>query len=242
MKKQIVFFCICTFVCSLWAQTAQEYLMLGNNSYKNGDYNSAKESYQNAINKGGASAQLFFNMANTCAKLNKKGQALLYYMKALVEEPRLREAEANLKLFAKDNSIQLPDKSSVDMYLLELSEFEWIIVCVVAFWFTISLFLIPRMYVKRTSVYIFLGIIFAIVTATAVIGIVRCNNIANTAIALTDDVELRLSPTPNAPVESVVQEGTFANILKNKGNYIYVQAPSGKRGWTNKKEFVPICE
>ena len=242
MKKILQILTMCLLTLTLNAQTAQEYLMLGNSSYKKNNYAQAMQNYQNAINQGGNSAELYFNMANACAKLNKKGEALLYYMKAFVQQPRLREAEANLKLFAKDNGIKLPEKSAVEMYLLELSEFEWIIVTMVAFWIMVVLICIPRMYLKKISAYIFLAIIFAIITVVGTIGIVKCNNIRNTAIALTDDVALRLAPTPHAPISSTVQEGTFAKILKRNANFNYVQTPSGKTGWASTSEFAPIDE
>ena len=242
MKKITTILFACIFATLVWAQTAQEYLMLGNSAYQKGEYAQAKQDYQNAINEGGNSAELYFNIANASAKLNKKGEALLYYMRALVEQPRLREAEANLKLFAKDNGMKLPEKSSVEMYLLELSQFEWVILTAITFWIVIGLIFIPRMYIKKISVYIFLAIIFAIITVVGIIGIIKCNNINNTAIALNDDVALRLSPTPNAPISSTIQEGTFARVLKYKDNYIYVRTSSGKVGWAEKTQLTPINE
>ena len=70
--------------------------------------------------------------------------------------------------------------------------------------------------------------------------IVRWQNINNTAIALSDDVALRISPTSHAPVVSTVHEGIFAKILSKKNNFIYVLTPSGKRGWASTTEFSPI--
>ncbi len=224
------------------AQTAQEYLMLGNSAYERGDYADAKENYQNAINEGGNSAELYFNMANTSAKLNQKGNAVLYYMKALVQQPRMREAEANLKLFAKDNGIQLPEKSSIEMYMLELSQYEWIILTVISFWIAIAFIFIPRMYFKKISAYIFLALIFIVITIVGFFGIIKCNDIKNTAIALTDDVALRLSPTLHAPVDTTVHEGTFAKILKRHNDFVYVQTKSGKKGWASTATFAPIDE
>lgn len=46
--------------------------------------------------------------------------------------------------------------------------------------------------------------------------IVRWQNINNTAIALSDDIALRISPTSHAPVVSTVHEGIFAKILSKK--------------------------
>ncbi len=224
------------------AQTAQEYMQLGNQAYEKQDFTQAKEFYTDAIKAGGKSAELYFNLANTNAKLGKKGEALLYYAKANVVAPRLREAEANLKIFAKDNAINIPQKNAVEIYLLELSMYEWILIAFASFWFVVLFLVVPPLYNKQNSVSIFASLIFIVILSIGIYGIVRWQNINNTAIALSDDVALRISPTSHAPVVSTVHEGIFAKILSKKNNFIYVLTPSGKRGWASTAEFSPIQE
>ncbi len=240
MKKIFFAFLCVTLTSSLWAQTAQEHLMLGNSAYQKNDFSQAVAHYNDAIKVGGNSAELYFNLANANAKIGKKGDALLYYMKANTQQPRLREAEANLKLFAKDNGIHLPEKTSVDLYLLELSSYELSLIAFVAFWVSVLLIFIPPMYQKRNSAYSFLSIIFAIATIIAFYGIAKWNAIDNIAVARSDDVALRLSPTEHAPISAIVQEGTFAKVLNRNNNFVYVQTPSGKKGWVNIDKMTPI--
>ena len=243
MKKLFLSLCMVSVICcKLFAQTAQEYLQLGNNAYEKQNYAQAKEYYQESIKAGGKSAELYFNLANTNAKLGKKGEALLYYAKANVKAPRLREAEANLKIYAKDNAVNIPEKNAVEIYLFELSLYEWVIVCFVAFWGAVLFIFIPPLYDKRTAVSTFASLIFVIILSLAIYGIVRWKNVNNTAIALKDDVALRVSPTSHAPVVSTVHEGVFAKILNRNNNFIYVLTPSGKSGWAETSEFAPITE
>ena len=240
MKKLFFAIFIAMLSVSIRAQTAQEYLMLGNQAYEKGDFSQAAENYNEAIKKGGNSAELYFNLANTNAKLGKKGDALLYYMKANVQQPRLREAEANLKLFAKDNDIPLPEKTAVELYLLELSDYELILIAFSAFWISVLLIFVPSMYQKRNSAYTFLAIIFAVIMMTSFYGTAKWYSIRNMAVARSDDVSLRLSPTSNAPVASIVHEGTIAKVISKKGNFVYVNTPSGKKGWANIEKMTPI--
>ena len=65
---------------------------------------------------------------------------------------------------------------------------------------------------------------------------------ANSAVSIKQDVPLRLSPTPDAPVASIVAEGQTATIKARHNNYIYVETPNGKRGWSEIKDFVPVVE
>ncbi len=240
MKKIISAVFITLFASFGGAQTAQECLMLGNQAYGKGDFSQAVEHYNEAVKKGGNSAELYFNLANANAKLGKKGDALLYYIKANVQQPRLREAEANLKLFAKDNDIQLPEKTAVELYLLELSDYELILIAFVAFWISILLIFIPPMYQKKNSAYIFLAIISVIITIASFYGTIKWQSIRNMAVARTDDVALRLSPTEHSPVASVVHEGTIAKIESSKDDFVYVITPSGKKGWANIDKMTPI--
>lgn len=172
--------------------------------------------------------------------MGKKGEALLYYAKANVVAPRLREAEANLKIFAKDNAINITQKNVVEIYLLELSMYEWILIAFASFWFVVLFLVVPPLYNKQNSVSIFVSLIFIVILSIGIYGIVRWQNINNTAIALSDDVALRISPTSHAPVVSTVHEGIFAKILSKKNNFIYALTPSGKRGWASTTEFSPI--
>ena len=95
------------------AQTADEFFMLGNNAYKNGDYARACENYENAAKAAQPTAELYYNLANTNAKLGNKGAALLNYYRAIYQNPRMPEAHANLEMFAKDTATDLPQKSKV---------------------------------------------------------------------------------------------------------------------------------
>ena len=104
----------------LQAQTADEYFMLGNNAYASGDFARAKENYMSA-DKEKSAAEISYNLANTCAKLGDKGEAMLHYMRALYQNPRMREAEANMSVFAKDNSLETPDGIFTLPFFAELS-------------------------------------------------------------------------------------------------------------------------
>ncbi len=222
------------------AQTAQEYLQLGNRAYKENNFQQAVSHYNDAVKAGGNSAELYFNLANANAKVGKKGNALLYYMKANAQQPRLREAEANLKLFAKDNGIHLPEKTAVELYLLELSSYELSIIAFVAFWISILFICIPTMYQKRNSAYTFLAILLAGLASIAFYGIIKWNAISNIAVARDDDTALRISPTEHAPISGIVHEGSFAKVKNKKGNFVYVETASGKKGWANIEKMTPI--
>lgn len=227
---------------SLFAQTADEFFMLGNNAYKKGDYKIALENYTSAIKGGARGAELYYNAANACAKLGENSRAQLYYLRALMHNPRMREAHANLEILAKDSSIDLPEKTITQSTLTELSQTEWAILGVVSFWIVVLLILLPPLYGKRGAAFIFLTIVFVLVLCFSVAGVINWNIFANRAVAIGEESVLRISPTPDAPVASVVADGQIVDTSKRRGDFIYVTAPNGKRGWASLTQFEPIAE
>ena len=239
--KHLITAIIATLACfALSAQTADEFLMLANGAYKKGDFKRAAEYYAEAISNGGNSAELYFNAANADAKIGKKGGALLFYLKSHIKNPRLREAEANLKIFAEDNGIPIPRKTPSELYLTELSQREWIFAATAFFWLAVLAGFAPKMFGVKSQAYTFAAVIFAVFMIVSLVGIAKWRELKWSAVALKDDVALRLSPVANAPIDSTVQEGAIAKIKTAHGNFIYVETPSGKRGWADTAEFAPL--
>lgn len=224
------------------AQTAEEFFMLGNSAYKSGDYKKAVECYESAINQKLDSAEVRYNLANALAKLDKKGEALLNYKRAIFDSPRMREASANLQMFAKDNSLDDGSSNFATQLIAELSEAEWTTGAFIAFWGAVLMLYIPPLFGRRTTATIFISILFVAIFMMSVFSISNWRAYANSAVSIKQDVPLRLSPTPDAPVASIVAEGQTATIKARHNNYIYVETPNGKRGWSEIKDFVPVVE
>lgn len=224
------------------AQTAQEYFMLGNNAYKAGDYQRAAENYESALKNGFVSAELYYNLANSFAKLDKKAHALLNYKRAVYHAPRMREASANLEMFAKDNSLDSGLSKFKTSLTAELSNSEWATVGFVSFWGAVILLFIPPLFGKRTMSTIFLAIVCVSFFVVALLSVNDWLSYGRTAVAVKSDIPLTVSPTKTAPVLSIVDEGQSAAIKKKRGEFIYVETQNGKKGWTSKSDFVPVVE
>ncbi|MBE6411076.1 MAG: tetratricopeptide repeat protein [Opitutales bacterium] len=226
----------------LQAQTAHEFFMLGNNAYKSGDYKKAVECYESAIEQKFDSAELHYNLANALSKLDKKGEALLNYKRAIFNSPRMREAVANLQMFAKDNSLDDGFGNFATPLIAELSDTEWTTIAFIAFWGAVLMFFIPPLFARRTTATTFIVILFVAIFAVSVFSISNWKAYENSAVSIKQDVPLRLSPTPDAPISSIIAEGQTASIEARHGDYIYVETQNGKRGWSSIKDFIPIVQ
>lgn len=67
--------------------------------YAKGDYRQAADAYLSLLSSEGASAPLYFNLANACAQSNEMGKAILYYSRAARLDPGNDEIINNLKYF-----------------------------------------------------------------------------------------------------------------------------------------------
>ncbi|MBU2572764.1 MAG: hypothetical protein KKH28_01635 [Elusimicrobia bacterium] len=91
---------------ALWgAQGAAAYdrsvLAEYNDMYKNGNYQSALDGYLDMISKEPANPYAFYNAGNAYFRMNKPGQAILYYSKAWRLDPRNPDIRANLEFALK---------------------------------------------------------------------------------------------------------------------------------------------
>ena len=237
---KLIFATLALMPAYLGGQTAQEFFMMGNNAYKAQDYARAKENYLESQKGGMADSDLLFNLANTHAKLGEKSQAQLAYMKALYRNPRMREAEANLAILAKDASLELPSKDGAASFCYELSEYEWTIIAFVSFWLMAIFVFVPPLYFKKSAVWTFLALACTIVMLTAIAGIYNWRTYASTAIAMSDDTPLLVSPASNAPITARMAEGQIAAVKKRFGDFMYVEAPSGKCGWAKRGKMLTV--
>ncbi|MCX6358105.1 MAG: tetratricopeptide repeat protein, partial [Candidatus Aureabacteria bacterium] len=68
-----------------------------NRLYESGDYEGARAEYERLLSIGYAGSNLYYNLGNACCKLDQKGPAILYYMKALRLRPRDQDIKSNLE-------------------------------------------------------------------------------------------------------------------------------------------------
>ena len=67
--------------------------------YNKGEYSKAIENYEQILEGGEHSPELYFNLANCHYKLNHIGPSIYYYEKALLLNPDDGEIKNNLKYF-----------------------------------------------------------------------------------------------------------------------------------------------
>ncbi|MBO4774326.1 MAG: tetratricopeptide repeat protein, partial [Bacteroidales bacterium] len=67
-----------------------------NDAYRRKDYGTAVSLYEKLIANEAVSADLYYNMGNACYRLNRLGEALLWYERALRLQPSNADIRANI--------------------------------------------------------------------------------------------------------------------------------------------------
>lgn len=96
MKRFLFWICVASTI--VLADENCKTLYRGAAAYKAGDYASAVENWQNCIDNGFQSGDLFYNLGNAYFREGRLGQAILNYEKALRSLPTDDDVLYNLKL------------------------------------------------------------------------------------------------------------------------------------------------
>src|SRR5690554_3204692 len=104
MKKAL--YILMFFVHSLLFAQVQEAFELGNNSYKEGDYEAAVKQWESILDDSLHSSELYYNLGNVHLKLNNIGESIYYYEKALQLAPGDRDTKNNLR-FAQNQLVDV---------------------------------------------------------------------------------------------------------------------------------------
>lgn len=220
------------FACSLgaFAQNATEYFSLGVNAYSKGDYASAKEFFAKSLEKA-ETPQGNYNLANACLKLGENGLAKAYYMRALYEMPRFREAQSNLNSLNKKMGFDEFSFSRYDEFLNELSYNEWVAIAAISVWGAIFLLVVLPLMRKSAAWQIFLGIILLLLFLVSAYGAFYWREYLNCVVAVGGEPVLTLSPANESPVVATLKEGQIARIAAQNNGFILIEANGGKKGW-----------
>lgn len=238
--KLIIFFALAaSFALPAGAQTAQELFELGMRSYKNADYAAAAKYFEDAA-RGGYGAAAYHNAGNAYAKMQKPGLAILNYERARYINPRSPETIANISAVSKAAGVPESPRGFADSFFGELSNAEWIIAASCGFWAMLAFAVMPIFLRRKKAAFKAAAILGAAIMCLGISGSIYWSRMRNTAISVSPDALLKLSPAQNAPAIATFAEGKRAIIKDRKGAYLLLSAPDKKTGWVDIESAKPV--
>ncbi len=225
----------------VFAQNASEDIFFeANKLYSAGEYAKAAERYEAILKSGVESGNLYYNLANTYFKLDRKGKALAAYERA----KRLIPADEDL--FANMNFITslLEEAQPEEKLPWQVRVFNgirsilpaggWFILTVLLYFATAALLamsILRRSFRKMgmriaavAAVMLFVSFLFFKSSVSAI-------HHSRYGIVIVPEVEVRYSPSYSGAVAFKLHEGTRAQLVRQQDEWMQIRLTQDKNGW-----------
>lgn len=213
----------------------------GNRLFEQGQYEAALEQYQEALDFGFESWELYYNMGNACYRLVDYPKAILYYEKSLKLSPKEADTRNNLALAEQktlDRFEPLPrfflhawwDKACG---LLSLNGWAAAILAFFALGLiSSSLYAHTRQYQRKKAGFFLCAAFSLLFVCSLAMGASQYKRLHTPyAIVMADTVNVKSSPEERSETKFVLHEGSKVKIEDRIGNYCKIRIKNGSRGW-----------
>jgi tetratricopeptide (TPR) repeat protein len=210
----------------------------GNAFYAAGDYPQAASAYESAIRSGIYSANLFYNLGNTYARLGQPGRAVLNYRRALALEPADLAARANL--LSLPGRPLAPDGSWLNRQT-DLSDIDlWPLAAAGAGLLGLASLCLGRRPWRLPAAALGVGV--CLLFAGAAWRLDGGSKNAARAIVVSERGWMLDSPAANSKAITSLPAGSEVQVLSHQGAWVYVGLADGKLGWlhaSTAEEIIP---
>lgn len=234
-----ILYILLIFAQTFWAQSDFE---TGNSFYAKENYKEAIQSYENIINSGKQSADVYFNLGNCYYKLHQVAPAVYNYEKALLLNPNDSEIITNLEFARKMtiDDIKVIPKVGFHKIVADFTStyhydtWAWIAVGLAFLFFVFFLGYYFSGTTSKKRIFfsgmflVLLAIIFSVFS-----GVFERDRMLNErpAIVFAESTSLKSEPKISASETVLLHEGTKVYILESIANWKKVQLTDETTGW-----------
>ncbi len=246
MKK--ILFLLLTLSLSLFASENCKTLYTGTASYKAGDFTSAAEAWQNCVDNGFQSGDLFYNLGNAYFREGRLGLAILNYEKALRMDPANEDYQYNLKFarsLTKDKTETAEEENPILGFLFEahhffsMTEQLYIIIGLVWLIFALNIF---RILSSRARIKTAFSL--SVIPVAILLGIFVCSagykiyreKTYSMGIVIAESADVTSGPSDKAQTLNMLSEGTSVEILEIKDGWAHVRLGEKVNGFAKASE------
>lgn len=215
-----------------------------NRQYEEGQYRQAARTYQDLLEKNGASAPLLFNLGNAWLKGGQLGRARVCYLLALELSPRDRDIRANLRFLRQTlgaDPVNWRQRWATHLRWFNLN--EWTLAALVLLWTWLGLLAAKHFQPKlgpplRFYTRIVVMLLGFCLLAFAVTVWERYSHA--TVIMITPNPEVRRGPLAESQVYFSLKDGVMIRAIDEQFGWREVMDGSGRSGWLKTDQTVLI--
>ena len=201
-----------------------------NQLYDEGKFVQAQHAYEQIVEGGTWSANLFYNLGNASSRAGAQGRAMLHYERALVLDPSHADAQRNLRLLRGQTGAKLIDSPLIERACRKVRESVWAVLAAVAAWGCVFSVAFLWMSERREKLWL-LAVASVAVAAVAGFGVFAHWQDRALGIVTAKEAEARLAPVESAGLADVLAAGSRVRVLSERGAWIYCELPNQRRGW-----------
>lgn len=245
MKKIACIFLI-FFSCflSIFAQekTVGELNDLAVEYYKSGAFDKAIDCYKSILGENGESAEVYYNLGNAYYKKNDVAHSILYYERALLLDPSMKDASHNLILAnarTQDKIDEIPTFFLTSWWnaLSSLADTDTWARCSLIFFFVFIIcvfvyFFSKKVIARKVGFYTGLLMLFLCINVYFLANTQK-NKLEerNFAIVMSPSVTVNSTPDEQGTKLFVLHEGVKVKIISTLGLWVEIKLSDGSIGW-----------
>lgn len=231
-------------IIALAALVAAPQMDQAQQSYDAGRFTEAAAQYESLIAQGYADPVLFYNTGNAYFREGNVAAAIANYERALALDPRMAQAEANLKyaLAATPRNLARPLAGGWQEGLLfwddslrvgevrTLAILAWCAFWGVLFW---------RVLAPRKGQLLLAGILLA-ASLGFIVSLYAKSTPPELAVAQAQEVQVRTGASDSDTVRFVLKTGDRVQVETEREGWLRVATVEGERGWAPAESFVRV--
>ncbi len=237
-----LFLCSICMISNIQAQTSSQLYTSANRDFENGKFEDAETKYRDILDKGLGSEDLYYNLGSTLYRLDRPGEAVLWYRRALVLDPGLSESRQSLTFIQNKTGFLEFAESDFAKFIRAVSSPAWNWILWTSFWiFVIGLstaILISQARRFRPLLYTFSS--FALVISFLAFQAHRYRKkhlaVENFATVVSSDASAQTSPVIDSEAVIELPPGSEVRITRKSGPWIYADVPGDLRGWIRSED------
>ena len=209
--------------------------------YTDGKYQMAIDGYQDILNSGYESAELYYNLGNAYYKLNNIPESNFFYEKARSISPTDEDILINLS-FAQNLRIDKIEKLPITQtqnfkinILNLLSEKGWSVLLIILAWIACVLFVLYLSVNNSGNKRIFFTQFIILMIGLIVVSTINYEkkNLNNEKFAIIYDKEIEVWSEPNkiSELKFLLHEGTKVKQVDTIQDWVNIQLENGTLGW-----------
>lgn len=233
---------------ALAEESPQQMFQSANQAYDQKDYPAAVEKYQSLLQKGHASAAVYYNLGNVYFRLGDLGQAIWCYRKALKFAPGDQDIKENLQFarlyrvdkITEEKGFFLTAVFAALPAALGLNLLSWL--AALNWWIILGVWLAYLGYRRRSRIMQIATV--ASVAVFLLLGISLWAGLKaeqkESAVVLSMQADAKSGPGEDYVSLFTVHQGSECQIEEEREGWYLIYLPNGTKGWVPSKALGPI--